>query len=213
MEVIMIKKWLTRAADRGFGLIAAMMLRRAIGRLVRIDESSLSEAGLSRAAVADFLTSPIGTDPHRFFSRRRARDNPEQIATDLPPGEVSATAAQCPADVLTAFDIYRARTGELRRAAILRVVRQMVGVRFRILTAGVLVAVGALTACSGGLPDRDASQTRRDQPARCRLRPDSFPLSPNTPSKERSAPVRSTVVHHQHAIQPEARAGPSRFSG
>lgn len=55
----MIKKRLSKAADRSFRLIAALLMRRAIARLIRIDDSSLSKAGLSRAAVAEFLESPL----------------------------------------------------------------------------------------------------------------------------------------------------------
>lgn len=65
----MIKKWLNRAADRGFGLLAAMLMRRAVARLMRINERALHESGLSRRAVADFLATPLGTEPGEFFSR------------------------------------------------------------------------------------------------------------------------------------------------
>lgn len=67
----MIKKWLNRAADRGFGLLAAMLMRRAVARLMRINECALHESGLSRRAVADFLATPLGTEPGEFFSRHK----------------------------------------------------------------------------------------------------------------------------------------------
>lgn len=70
----MIKEWLNRAADRGFRLVAAVLMRRAVAPLMRVDEDSLREAGLSRAAVADFLTMPLGTDPGEFFTRRHEQD-------------------------------------------------------------------------------------------------------------------------------------------
>jgi hypothetical protein len=213
MERIMIKKRLTKAANRSFGLIAAMLMRRAIGGLTRLDESSLAEAGLSRAAVADFLAMPLGTDPHKFFSRRHAQDNARRTDADLKPGNVSTAISdtvQRNADGSIAFSFYRARTGRLRQTAILPVIRQMVGFRMRVLTAGILVAVGALSACSGTAPDRDTAQIRRDPPARCRrLRPDSFPASPNTPPKQHTTPLRSAAIDQQRAIRPEARAGPA----
>lgn len=65
----MIKEWLTRTADRGFGFLAALLMRRAVAPLARLNEHALHEAGLSRIAVADFLATPPGTDPGEFFTR------------------------------------------------------------------------------------------------------------------------------------------------
>jgi hypothetical protein len=67
----MIKKWLNRAADRGFGLLTAMLMRRAVAPLLRINEHALHESGLSRRAVADFLATPLGTEPGEFFPRHK----------------------------------------------------------------------------------------------------------------------------------------------
>ena len=67
----MIKNWLNRAADRGFGLLAAMLMRRAVAPLMRINEHALHESGLSRRAVADFLAMPLGTEPDEFFARHK----------------------------------------------------------------------------------------------------------------------------------------------
>ncbi|MDB5618037.1 hypothetical protein [Tardiphaga sp.] len=69
----MIKEWLARTADRSFGFIATVLMRRAIAPLLRIDEASLHEAGLSRAALASFLASPLNTDPGHFFAERIER--------------------------------------------------------------------------------------------------------------------------------------------
>lgn len=212
----MIKKRLTKAANRSFGLIAAMLMRRAIGGLTRLDEISLAEAGLSRAAVADFLASPLGTDPHKFFSRRYAQDNARPTNADLKPSNVSTAVShtvQRHADDAIAFEFYRVRSGRLRQTAILHVNRQMVGFCMRVLTAGILVVVGALSACSGTVPDRDTAQIRHDPPARCRLRPDSFPASPNTPPKQHTTTLRSAATDQQRDIRPEARAGPTRLAG
>ena len=77
----MFKERLAHAADRAFRLIAAMLMRRAVAPLMRIDEDSLRESGLSRAAVADFLAMPLGTDPGKFFTQRHEQDSravPEQ---------------------------------------------------------------------------------------------------------------------------------------
>jgi hypothetical protein len=216
METIMIKKRLTKAANRSFGLIAAMLMRRAIGGLTRLDEISLAEAGLSRAAVADFLASPLGTDPHKFFSRRHAQDNAQPTNADLKPSNVSTAIShtvQRHADGAITFEFYRACAGRLRHTTILHVIRQMVGLRVRVLTAGILIAVGALSACSGTVPDRDAVQISRDRPPRCRLRPDSFPLSPNVPSKEHTMGLQAAVSSQQRASSPEARAGPPGLAG
>jgi hypothetical protein len=67
---MMIKKWLNWAADRGFGLLTAMLMRRAVAPLMRINEHALHESGLSRRSVADFLATPLGTEPGEFFARQ-----------------------------------------------------------------------------------------------------------------------------------------------
>lgn len=186
----MIKKRLSKAADRSFRLIAAMLMRRAIARLIRIDDRSLSKAGLSRTAVAEFLESPLRTDPHRFFSRKHAQRGLQDSDTARELIQVSLAQPDpfhLPPDDSIVFDNHRAQTDTLHRGTIMHEIRQMVSFRMQILTAGVLVAVGALSACSGSLPDHNAAQIRRDQPARCQLRPNLIHLSPIMPSGERVA--------------------------
>ncbi|WP_139069805.1 hypothetical protein [Tardiphaga robiniae] len=211
----MIKKRLSKAADRSFRLIAALLMRRAIARLICIDDRSLSKAGLSRAAVAEFLESPLQTDPHRFFSSKHAQRDVQDVDTALESGQVSLPQPdliQHLADESIAFDSHGARADMLHRGAIMRAIRQMVSFRMRILTAGVLVAVGALSACSGSLPDCDAAQTRRDQPARCQPRPDAIPLAPIMRPSVRVAEA-SLLPRQPRTRQPEARAGPSGGTG
>jgi hypothetical protein len=210
METMMIKKRLSKAADRSFRLIAALLMRRAIARLICIDDSSLSKAGLSRAAVAEFLKSPLRTDPHRFFASKHAQRDVQDVDTALESGQVSLPQpdpTQHLADELIAFDSHRAQIDTLHRETIMRAIRQMVSFRIRILTAGVLVAVGALSACSGSLPDHNAAQIRRDHPARCRLQPDAIPLAPIMRPIVRVAEA-SLLPGKPRAKQPEARAGP-----
>ncbi|WNV10423.1 hypothetical protein [Tardiphaga sp. 709] len=211
----MIKKRLSKAADRSFSLIAAMLMRRAIARLIRIDDRSLSKAGLSRAAVAEFLESPVRTDPHRFFSRKHAQRDLQD--SDTARGSIQVSLAQpdpihLQPDDSIVFDNHHAQTDTLHRGTIMHAIRQMVSFRMRILTAGVLVAVGALSACSGSLPDHNAAQIRRDQPARCQLRPNLIRLSPIMPSSERVAEA-SLLPRPPRARQPEARAGPPGRAG
>lgn len=211
----MIKKRLSKAADRSFRLIAALLMRRAIARLISIDDRSLSKAGLSRAAVAEFLESPLQTDPHRFFGSKHAQRDVQDVDTALVSGQVSLPQpdpTQHLADKSIAFDSHRAQIDTLHRGTIMRAIRQMVSFRIRILTAGVLVAVGALSACSGSLPDHNAAQIRRDQPARCQLRPNLIRLSPITPSSERVAEA-SLFPSQPRSRQPEARAGPPGRTG
>jgi hypothetical protein len=210
METMMIKKRLSKAADRSFRLIAALLMRRAIARLICIDNNSLSKAGLSRAAVAEFLQSPLRTDPHRFFSSKHAQRDAQDVDTALVSGQVSLPQPDPPqhlADESIAFDSHRAQIDTLHRGTIMRAIRQMVSFRIRILTAGVLVAVGALSACSGSLPDHNAAQIRRDYPARCRLQPDAIPLAPIMRPIVRVAEA-SLLPGKPRARQPEARAGP-----
>ena len=206
----MIKKRLSKAADRSFRLIAALLMRRAIARLICIDDNSLSKAGLSRAAVAEFLESPLRTDPHRFFSSKHAQRDVQDVDTALESGQMSLPQpdpTQHLADESIAFDSHRAQIDTLHRGTIMRAIRQMVSFRIRILTAGVLVAVGALSACSGSLPDHNAAQIRRDHPARCRLQPDAIPLAPIMRPIVRVAEA-SLLPGKPRAKQPEARAGP-----
>ncbi|WPO39952.1 hypothetical protein [Tardiphaga sp. 42S5] len=211
----MIKKRLSKAADRSFRLIAAMLMRRAIARLIRIDDRSLSNAGLSRTAVAEFLESPLRTDPHRFFSRKHAQRGLRDTDTTLESIQVSLAQPDpihLPPDESIAFDNHRAQTDTLHRGTIMHEIRQMVSFRMQILTAGVLVAVGALSACSGSLPNHDAAQIRRDQPARCQLRPNLIRLSPIMRPSERVAEA-SLLPSQPRSRQPEARAGPPGRAG
>lgn len=211
----MIKKRLSKAADRSFRLIAALLMRRAIARLISIDDGSLSKAGLSRAAVAEFLESPLRTDPHRFFSSKHAQRDVQDVDTARESIQVSLAQPDPihrPSDDSIAFDNHRAQTDTLHRGTIMRAIRQMVSFRMRILTTGVLVAVGALSACSGSLPDHNAAQIRRDQPARCQLRPNLIRLSPIMPSSERVTEA-SLLPSQSRSRQPEARAGPPGRAG
>jgi hypothetical protein len=70
LENGMIKEWLNRAGDRSFGFLAALLMRRAVASLSGMNDAALREAGLSRAAVTEFLATPPGTDPGAFFTLR-----------------------------------------------------------------------------------------------------------------------------------------------
>ena len=72
----MIKEWLNWAADRSFGLLAAILMRRAVASLSGVQDAALREAGLSRAAVTEFLKTPYGTEPGVFFTLRQAQSSP-----------------------------------------------------------------------------------------------------------------------------------------
>lgn len=211
----MIKKRLSKAADRSFRLIAVLLMRRAIARLTCIDDSSLSKAGLSRAAVAEFLESPLRTDPHRFFSSKHAQRDVQDVDTALESDQESLPKpdpTQHLADESISIDSHRAQTDTLRRGTVMRAIREMVSFRIRILTAGVLVAVGVLSTCSGGLLDHDAAQVRRDHPARCRLQPDAIPLAPTMRPNVRVVEA-SAMPRQPRTSQPEARAGPREGTG
>ncbi|MDB5501704.1 MAG: hypothetical protein JWR89_1606 [Tardiphaga sp.] len=82
----MIKERLTRVANRGFGLIAAVLMRRSVAWLARINESSLREVGLSRAAMADFLQTPLNTDAGQFFAARNEPEEPPVTVMTAAPG-------------------------------------------------------------------------------------------------------------------------------
>lgn len=210
----MIKKWLSSAVDRSFRLIAAVMMRRAIARLVKVDEGDLSQAGLSRAAVTDFLESPLRTDPHRFFTRRLARNEVRRTA-EYPgvevPGAIEPIGIQHHADGSVAFHVDRVRAATPRRPAILRVIHQITGLRFRLLAAGVAVCLCAVGACSNNAVQHGAATIRRDQPARCHLRPDALPWTRRSrPPDDHAAPWRSARANEQRlGRQPDARDGPA----
>lgn len=85
----MIKKWLTETADRSFAFLAAILMRRAVAPLVHIDHAALRDAGLTRAAIADFLSMPLGTDPGEFFTQHQRQAFTEFAAAGAPPWPVA----------------------------------------------------------------------------------------------------------------------------
>jgi uncharacterized protein YjiS (DUF1127 family) len=70
METVMIKKWGAKLASHGGAIAASLLMRSAIRQLLGLDERSLSEVGLSRADVADCLSTPFTTDPTRLLAAR-----------------------------------------------------------------------------------------------------------------------------------------------
>jgi uncharacterized protein YjiS (DUF1127 family) len=77
METIMIKKWAARTANHIAEIIASLLMRSAIKPLLRIDERSLFDVGLSRSDVIECLATPLTTSPGKFLaSRARRRGRP-----------------------------------------------------------------------------------------------------------------------------------------
>ena len=72
----MIKKWADKAIGRGIGLIASFFLRSAIRAMLRVDEQSLLEAGLSHADLIECLSTPLTTDPTKFLTARSRKRGP-----------------------------------------------------------------------------------------------------------------------------------------
>jgi hypothetical protein len=66
----MTKKWATKLADQGIGLAASLLMRSAIKCLLKFDERSLLDVGLSRADVIDCLSTPFTTDPTELLASR-----------------------------------------------------------------------------------------------------------------------------------------------
>jgi hypothetical protein len=70
MEVVMIGKWATTAANQGIALAASLLMRSAIKPLLEVDERSLFAVGLSRADIVACLSTPFTTDPTEFLASR-----------------------------------------------------------------------------------------------------------------------------------------------
>jgi hypothetical protein len=182
MDKNMAKKWLNKAVDRGFRLAGHALMRQAIARLIHVDDKSLSKSGLSRAAIADFLTTPLRTDPHRFFRHRHARDT----ATERTP----ATRARGPITDLNGHrreldgrdvDPLHTDAAGADPWSIARRIKARTGLRFRVLTTGALIGIGALTACSGTTLESGTASAKREQSPRCRLKSSAVLISAQTP--------------------------------
>ncbi|MET0967808.1 MAG: hypothetical protein ABWY18_01290 [Tardiphaga sp.] len=209
---MMINKRLLKAADRSFRLFGAMLMRSAIARLPRVDDGHLSQVGLSRAAVGEFLASPLRTDPHRFFARHVALQVGSQgiggtAPNALPPALGSRADRDADGSITAGRDVVLVGISHL--GAVLIAIRQMAGLRIRLLALGVLGGLAALGTCAGPAADSKAD-IRRDPTTRCRLRPDSFPYpAPPAPMAGRAAVERSAVAHPvRHRAWPETRDGP-----
>jgi hypothetical protein len=71
-----IKQWADKAIGRGIGLIASLLMRSAIKPLLRVDEQSLLEVGLSHADLIECLSTPLTTDPTKFLAARSRKRGP-----------------------------------------------------------------------------------------------------------------------------------------
>lgn len=69
----MIKQWADKAIGLGIGLIASLLMRSAIKPLLRVDEQSLLEVGLSHADLIECLST---TDPTKFLTARSRKRGP-----------------------------------------------------------------------------------------------------------------------------------------
>jgi len=191
----MTKKRLNKAVNRGFHLAGNVLMRRAIARLIHIDDASLSHSGLTRAAITDFLTTPLHTDPHRFFRHRRVQDaaTPPVIKPDAD-GSIKDMNGQ-PAHLFPTKSS----------------IKPTMALRIRVLTASALIGLGALTACSGSVFEPDAAAARREQPARCRLKPERQLIIAHAPRGQDHTTSWGVVLndapHLQH--QRHARDGPA----
>ena len=86
----MIKQWADKAIGQGIGLIASLLMRSAIKPLLRVDERSLLEVGLSHADLIECLSTPPHHGPDEI------PDCPQQEAwTDqgVQPGRLPGGAA------------------------------------------------------------------------------------------------------------------------
>ncbi len=191
----MTKKRLNKAVDRGFRLAGNVLMRRAIARLIHIDDASLSHSGLTRKAINDFLTTPLRTDPHRFFRHRRVQD-----AAALPITEPDVCGPIKDMNEQPA-PVFPAKSSN----------KPTMALRLRVLTASALIGLGALTACSGSVFEPDAAAARREQPARCRLKPDRPRIIAQAPGPQHRSTAQGFVLtylqHPQH--QRHAREGPA----
>lgn len=162
----MTKKRLNKAVDRGFRLAGNVLMRRAIARLIHIDDASLSQSGLTRTAISDFLTTPLRTDPHRYFRHRRAQDADTLAMTTLEAGNpIKDMNGHCPN-----IGAPRAQTAPADVIPVTVSVKPTMALRMRVLAAGALIGLGALTACSGSVFEPDPALAKREQPARCPLK-------------------------------------------
>jgi hypothetical protein len=207
---MMINQRLTEAADRSFWLSGAMLMRKAIARLQRVDRQ-LSKAERAPAAVAGFLQSAPRIDLHRFFARYVAlqavsRGIPAPASNALPPASGSRADRHADGSVAADRDVVLVRMAH--RGAVLRTIRQMAGLHIHLLALVLLGGLAALVACAGLASDRNAD-IRRD-PTACRLRPDSFPYpAPVAPSARRTAAKRSAATRAaRRRARPEPRDGP-----
>lgn len=72
----MIKQWTDKTIGQGIGLIASLLMRSAIKPLLRVDEQSLLEVGLSHADLIECLSTPLTTDPTKFLTARSRKRRP-----------------------------------------------------------------------------------------------------------------------------------------
>lgn len=72
----MIKQWAIKTIGFGVGLIASLLMRSAIKPLLRVNEQSLREVGLSRSDLIECLSTPLTTDPARFLAARSRKRGP-----------------------------------------------------------------------------------------------------------------------------------------
>jgi hypothetical protein len=211
MDKNMAKKWLNKAVDRGFRLAGHALMRQAIARLIHVDDKSLSKSGLSRAAIADFLTTPLRTDPHRFFRHRHARDT----AAERP-----ATRARAPITDLNdrrreldGRDANRLQTdvADTSPWSIARRIKARTGLRFRVLTTGALIGLGALTACSGTALESGTASAKREQSPRCRLKSSAVLISAQTADPQQRRLTLQVAITDSKRLQQQhdARDGPS----
>lgn len=207
----MAKKWLNKAVDRSFRLAGHALMRQAIARLIHVDDRSLSKSGLSRAAIADFLTTPLRTDPHRFFRRRHAQETVTE--------RTLATPAQSPIRDLNGhrretdgFDAARVHIDAAGADpwSIARRIKARTGLRLRVLTTGALVGLGALTACSGSMLETDTASARRELSPRCRLKSSDLLLSVQTAEPQDRRPALQVAITDAKRLQQQhdARDGP-----
>lgn len=208
----MAKKWLNKAVDRGFRLAGHALMRQAIARLIHVDDKSLSKSGLSRAAIADFLTTPLRTDPHRFFRHRHARDTAAE--------RTLATRARGPITDLNDHrreldgrDANRLQTdvADTSPWSIARRIKARTGLRFRVLTTGALIGLGALTACSGTALESGTASAKREQSPRCRLKSSAVLISAQTADPQQRRLTLQVAITDSKRLQQQhdARDGPS----
>jgi hypothetical protein len=76
MEILMINQWVIKTIGLGIGLIASLLMRSAIKPLLRVDEQSLLEVGLSRSDLIECLSTPLTTDPAKFLAARSRKHGP-----------------------------------------------------------------------------------------------------------------------------------------